>query len=474
VKKTKRKKPRSKPFVARMDPEVNEAVDQALAMFDQGRMRAAEKIILELHRKHPDIHTVQYAMGLVCVAKGLYEESIPFFDRAIAICPYLVEAWFNKGAAHQKQLEVGEAIGAYQKVVELGNPEEDFVRHARDVLRRFEQHLRKDEGLTLAAYLKGKDIFDKAFAAMERKEWEKALKGFQEVAAMNPRHTQSHGNMGICYGQLGRRQEALAAFDKALALDPEYAPALQNRRIVSSLEEGEALKADIEPVDYYTEAFRKSGSAQAPGRKRAAAARPSQKPGVRLLEYEISFDPVPSERFKALPPHVQDAVNRLYYLAQDRPREAIGELRRMIEEYPDIPALYNYLSGAYVSEGMREEAERVIEENYRRNPEYLFARLNYAEVCLRRGEYETVLELLKGKFDLKMYYPERSCFHISEFTGFSYVVGMYLALTGKRDAAMVVYEALRRVAPKHPSTKLLREVLLPSLARKLLRRIGRK
>lgn len=474
MKKAKRKKSRSKPFIARMDPEVNEAVDQALAMFDEGRMRAAEKIILELLRKHPDIHTVQYAMGVVCAAKGRTDESIAFFDRALAIHPYLVEAWFNKGAAHQKRLEVGEAIRAYQKVVELGDPREDFVRHARDVLRDCEQRIRKDEGLSLAAYLKGKDLFDKAFAAMERKEWEKALKGFQEVAAMNPKHTQSYGNMGICYGQLGRKQEALAAFDKALALDPKYAPALQNRAIVSLLEEGEALNADMETVQYYAEASKKSGSAQAPGRKRATVARPPQGSGVRLLEYEITFDPLPDERFEALPPDVQEAVNRLYYLAQDRPREAIGELRGMIQEYPDIPALYNYLSVAYARVGMRQEAERAIEENYRRNPEYLFARLNCATVCLRRRDYDTVLELLKGKFDLKDYYPERSRFHISEFTGFSHVAGMYLALTGKRDAAMVVYEALRRVAPKHPSTKHLREILHPSLARKLLRRIGRK
>ena len=471
MKKIKKKKPKPKPFVVRMDPEVNEAVDQALAMFDQGRMRAAERTVSALLKAHPDHPLVQYAMGVLRAAKGRYDEAIAFFDKALAIHPYLVEAWFNKGAAHLKQLEVGEAIRAYQKVVELGDPREDFVRHAKDVLRDFEQHIRKDEGLSLAAYLKGKDIFDKAFAAMERKEWEKALKGFREVAAMNPKHTQSHGNMGICYGQLGRKQEALAAFDQALALDPEYAPALQNRRIVSSLEEGEALNADIEPVDYYTEAFKKSGSAQAPRRKRAAVARPPLKPGMRLLEYEITFDPLPSEHFQALPPHVQEAVNRLYYLAQDRPREAIGELRRMIEEYPDIPALYNYLSVAYASAGMRQEAERAIEENYRRNPEYLFARLNYADLCLKRRDYDTVLELLKGKFDLKDYYPERSCFHISEFTGFSHVVGTYLALTGKRDAAMVVYEGLRRVAPKHPSTKLLREILRPSLARKLLRRI---
>ena len=59
----KRKKPKSEKFIMRIDPQVDNKVDQALVMVEQGKARAAEKIISELLKKHSDIHTVQYAMG---------------------------------------------------------------------------------------------------------------------------------------------------------------------------------------------------------------------------------------------------------------------------------------------------------------------------------------------------------------------------------------------------------------------------
>ena len=35
------------------------------------------------------------------------------------------------------------------------------------------------------------------------------------MLAIDPKHTQSYDNMGICYGNLGHKEEALEAFDKA-------------------------------------------------------------------------------------------------------------------------------------------------------------------------------------------------------------------------------------------------------------------
>ncbi len=243
----------------RIDPQVDNTVDQALAMVEQGKVRAAEKIISELLKKHPDIHTVQYAMGVVCVTKGRHAEAIAFFDKAIKIFPYFVEAWFNKGASHQKKLEIGEMIRAYQKVVEIGDPAESFVHHAKDIIRGLEQQIRKDRGLGLADYLKGMDKFNQAFTAMQRNEWEDALRGFREVLTIDPKHTQSYGNMGICYGHLGRKEEALEVFDKALELDPVYEPAKLNRRVVNSLKEGEKLEAKFEAIEYYKEYSARKG-----------------------------------------------------------------------------------------------------------------------------------------------------------------------------------------------------------------------
>jgi tetratricopeptide (TPR) repeat protein len=242
----------AKGFMMRVDPEVDEKVDQALAMIESGNGLDGESIIADLLAKHPDLHTVQYAMGVVLAKKGKYQESILHFDKAIEIFPYFVEAWFNKGISYQKLVKPDETIRAFRKVIELGNATDDFVRYARSMVNDVEQRLHESDGITLDDYLKAKDKFDEAFSMMEKRQWQPAISGFQAAIRLSPSHPQSYGNMGICYAQLGRRQEALEALDKALALDPNYGPALVNRKIVASLKEGEKLPDDrFSSVEYY-------------------------------------------------------------------------------------------------------------------------------------------------------------------------------------------------------------------------------
>ncbi len=131
-KKTQTAKPKT--FVMRVDPEVDEAVDQALAMIESGNRLGGESIIADLLKKHPDLHTVQYAMGVALAMKGQYDESIKHFNNATEIFPYFVEAWFNKGISYQKQLKVGDAIRAFRKVIELGEPADEFVQYATNTV----------------------------------------------------------------------------------------------------------------------------------------------------------------------------------------------------------------------------------------------------------------------------------------------------------------------------------------------------
>lgn len=251
LEKTQQSTSTSKHFITRIDPEVDAAVDRALAMVESGQMQAGERSLADLLLTHPDIHSVQYAMGTVCALKGEYEKSIAYFDKAVQIFPYFVEAWFNKGVSHQKTLDLGGMLRAYQKVVELGDPAEDFVRTAKGTLTTLERQIHDDTGLSLEAYLRSMDQFEEAFVAMENKQWAKALTGFQKVVATNPNSPQSYGNMGICYASLGQKQEALAAFDTALELDPDYEPALRNRELAVSLAEGEKLEYEFQSIEYY-------------------------------------------------------------------------------------------------------------------------------------------------------------------------------------------------------------------------------
>jgi lipoprotein NlpI len=58
--------------------------------------------------------------------------------------------------------------------------------------------------------------------------------------------------MGICYGFLNEEEKAVAAFDKALELDPSYEPAILNRSALLHRKEGQSPSdARCESMSYY-------------------------------------------------------------------------------------------------------------------------------------------------------------------------------------------------------------------------------
>jgi len=197
-----------------------------------------------------------------------------------------------------------------------------------------------------------------------------------------------------------------------------------------------------------------------------------RKKAIQSVEYEITSEPIQDRRYRRLPGQVKDAIERLHPEAQRDPQRAIPELVDLIKKYPKVPMLYNYLSVAYSQAGQWEKAEEVIRENYQRNPDYLFARLNYAELCRTQGDYEQIAEIFEHKFDLKLLYPNRKRFHISEVANFMGLIGIYFLETGQQEAAEKYYEILKKIAPDYPMTKMLRRKLHPSFLGRLLGRIS--
>jgi len=248
----KMKKSKFGEFTALIDPETDDAVDKALALVERGDIEAGEKSIIDLMKKHPDLYIVQYGMGTILAMKGEYTESIVHFDKSLEIFPYFVEAWFNRGNSYKNLFNVGEAIKSFQKVMEFGDPQDDFVKTAEELVDYMKQSISKDTGLSLDLYLKSMDDFNKAFSTMQNREYESAITEFQNVIKINKTNAQTYGNLGLCYAFLGQQEKAISAFDQALIIDPNYEPAITNRAIVFSLENGEKLPDDhVKTIEYY-------------------------------------------------------------------------------------------------------------------------------------------------------------------------------------------------------------------------------
>lgn len=241
-----------KDFAAEIDPEVDKAVDNALTLAAKGNLTKGEILLTGLKDKHPNLYKVQYGMGTLHAMKGNYRESVFFLGKCLEQFPYFIEAWFNKAVAHKNLMDIGNTVKSFRKVIEFGDRDHHLVVKAQNFLREIEMSISRNFGLPIDLYLESMDEFEGAFAQMQNKEYEKAITGFLGVLAVNKYHPQSYGNIGLCYSFLGKKEEALSAFNMALRIDPNYQPALTNRAILLNLPDGEKMPDDyIKKVDFY-------------------------------------------------------------------------------------------------------------------------------------------------------------------------------------------------------------------------------
>lgn len=243
-------------FLMEVNPEVEEAVNAALKTAQGGGFRSAMETLTDLLRDHPLHHDVPFGIGVVHAMGGRHEDAILWFDRAIKIYPQSMEAHYNKAVAYEKLLDLSNCIRAFQKVIAIGPASEPEVAKARSIVKSFEDHIRKTEGVSLESYLRAAEKFNEAFKLMENGEWHAALKGFRASAELNDSAAPCHGNIGLCLAQLGKKAEGLAALERALEINPEYQPALTNREVFQKMIEGQPMEnVHFESVNFSKENF---------------------------------------------------------------------------------------------------------------------------------------------------------------------------------------------------------------------------
>jgi hypothetical protein len=121
--------------------------------------------------------------------------------------------------------------------------------------------------------------------------------------------------------------------------------------------------------------------------------------------------------------------------------------------------LLNWLSRAYLNDGNHGKAEEIVELNYRQNPGYVFARANYAEICSRQGRWDEVERIFDGKFDLKLLYPRRNVFHVSEFLALSHIAVRFYIHKGDFEIAENLYKTMRDIARHHEVTRATKKLV---------------
>jgi hypothetical protein len=193
--------------------------------------------------------------------------------------------------------------------------------------------------------------------------------------------------------------------------------------------------------------------------KRAVELGRTGSPPPRLAYgHEIVYTPIREAWHDALPPAAKAAIPRLHHVIIEQRedlRSAVAELEALVERHPHAPVFYNFLHIAYGRTGQDEKRRALIARCRATLPDYLFGMIAQAELLLGDEEYEAFRELWGGRFDLRELYPDRTRFHVTEFTGFYGMIGLYHHETGNEAEARRLSQMLMDVAPDEAATKAL-------------------
>lgn len=206
--------------------------------------------------------------------KNRYDEAVSQCTSAIADDSSLPDAYNTLGTVKLKQNKLGEAKASFEKAVEIKPDnvlalanlavvlgEQGDLDAAGDNLRRA---IEADTGGFFTASRRQETFFGLGAAAMKQKRYDKSVEFFQKVLdavpgnvdaqrnlasslhmqgrsaegiklltetiKKNPNSAESYNTLGLIYAERGQKQEAIVQFQKALQINPSFAPAQANLR----------------------------------------------------------------------------------------------------------------------------------------------------------------------------------------------------------------------------------------------------
>ena len=214
------------------NPAIVQAVEEAAALYRQGKLDEAEKVCGRVLRQQPGWFDALHLMGLIKLQNGKAGAAQGLLEQALKLNPASAPVMSNLGMTLAALNRDQEALAILDKAVALapGNVEAICNRgnvllklnRPEDALVAFEQAIRLAPRFPAA-------LINRGNALVQLQRFPDALAQYDAVLAMMPAHAETHVNRGSALASLGRAAEAVAAYDRALALRPDYQKALIGR-----------------------------------------------------------------------------------------------------------------------------------------------------------------------------------------------------------------------------------------------------
>lgn len=205
---------------------------QAMSLYQQGRLAAAEKSARSLAHRQPDHAGVQHLLGLIAAQQGDNTQAEKYLARATRLDNRYAEAFFNHGLLLKLLGRPEEALVAFERATRLlpssAEPRVQLANLLR-CLGRLEKALATcDQALRIDNQHEGA-LAERPIILWELGRKEDALLACKQALDLNPANATMQYNHGNMLRECGYGKKALSAYSKATQLRPDYTEAHYNR-----------------------------------------------------------------------------------------------------------------------------------------------------------------------------------------------------------------------------------------------------
>ena len=243
AKRRKKKKQNRPPGWQTSRQHVEQMYKQASKQLIQGKyanvIRTCERIIAAVP---PNSRQRAEALQIMGNAYGLlkqFDDSYETLSQALEMIPEDPYLWFNRSLSAMYTSRTGQAFQDLERAVELEGNGEMAERFAEqlELIRGIVVSERKMRGVdfSLEQLIEQQELFQTGIQLSRNEKWAEAKQVYTRSIAMGDCLPQPWGNLAVVLIKQQRYDEAETALTRALEIDPEYAHARHNLKILPKL-----------------------------------------------------------------------------------------------------------------------------------------------------------------------------------------------------------------------------------------------